>query len=240
LSFALNKPKKKKREEKGIRSRTVHILLCCISIDKYMDRSNLYNVIHLGLSFLLIFASYNVAQTFQTSSDYAKDGAFAVGIIHLTLCLANLALSSYITRLLGVRLTLILSSLTYVSFIVANIKYNRWALYISAFLLGIGAALIWTAQGVFLAVSITKHERVNNLVISSTQGFINGIFLGIYQSSSIIGNLIASLLFRLKYDQWIIFTTMTVIAGIGSISLIFLRQVKMPSSTSKRFFNYFI
>jgi MFS family permease len=205
-----------------------------------MDKSNIYNVIHLGLSFLLIFASYTVAQTFQTSSDHAKEGALAVGIIYLAFCLANLALSSYLTRLLGVRLTLIFSSLTYVSFIAANIKYNRWTLYISAFLLGIGAGLIWTAQGVYVAVSIIKHERVNNLVPSSTQGFINGIFFGTSQSCLIIGNLIASLLFHLKYDQWIIFTTMTVIVGIGFISLIFIRPVKMPSSTSKNFFNYFI
>jgi MFS family permease len=205
-----------------------------------MDRSNLYNVIHLSLSFLLIFMSYNVVQTFQTSSDYAKDGAFAVGIIYLVFCLSNLALSSYITRLLGLRLTLILSSLTYVSFIAANIKYNTMTLYFSAFLLGLGAALLWTSQGVYVAVSINKYERVNNLVSSSTQGFINGIFFGIFQLNLTIGNLIASFLFRLNYHQWIIFTIMTVIAGIGSISLIFLPPIKIPRNTSKRFYNYFI
>jgi MFS family permease len=205
-----------------------------------MDRSNIYNVIHLSLSFILIFLSFIVAQTFQTSSNYAKHGAFAVGIIYIVFCLSNLALSSYITRLLGIRLTLIFSSLTYVLFIAANIKYNTWTLYISAVLVGFGAALLWTSQGAYVAISINKHEQVNNLVPSSTKGSINGIFFGISSLYAVIGNLIASFLFHRKYDQWIIFTVMTVIAGLGVFSLIFLRPVGIPKVTSKKFFNYFI
>lgn len=202
-----------------------------------MIRSNFYNIIHLSISFILIFISYNVTQTFQTSSDYAKHGAFAVGTIYFVFCLSNLILSSYLIQLLGVKLTLILSSLTYVLFIAANIKYNIWLLYLSAFLLGLGAALLWTAQGVYVAVSIGKHELINNLVPSSTQGFMNGVFFGIFQCSLTIGNLIASLLFHLKYDQWIIFTIMTIIAGLGTISLIFTRPIKIPEDKSKRFYS---
>ncbi len=205
-----------------------------------MDRSSLYNVIHLSLSFVLIFLAFYVTQTFQTSSDYAKDGAFALGIIYIVFCFANLFLSSYITRLIGVRLTLIISSLTYVLFIAANIKYNIWLFYISAFLLGLGAALLWTAQGVYVAVSINKHERVNNLVSSSTQGFINGVFFGLFSTSQTIGTLLASFLFRLNYQQWIIFTIMTSIAGAGVIGLIFLRPVKMPINISNILLHHFV
>ncbi|CAF4808545.1 unnamed protein product [Rotaria sp. Silwood1] len=199
-----------------------------------MDRSNLYNIIHLSLSFFLIFMSYNVTQTFQTSSDYAKDGAFAIGIIYLVFCLGNLALSSYITQLLGVRLTLILSSLTYVLFIACNIKYNKWTLYICAFLLGFGAALLWTAQGVYVTISTNKHEQINNLIPSSTRGFMNGIFFGLFQLHQIIGNLLVSFLFHLNFDQWIIFTIMTSIAGLGMLSLIFLRNIKIPKIKKER------
>ncbi len=204
-----------------------------------MDRSNLYNVIHLSLSFILIFMSFSVAQTFQTSSDHAKNGAFAVSIIYLVFCLANLTLSSYITRLVGLRSTLIISGLTYVLFIAANIKYQIWMLYISAFLLGIGAALLWTAQGVYVAVSISKHERTNSLVPSSSHGFINGLFFGLFQSHPIIANLLVSFLFRWNYPQLIIFTIMTGIAALGVFTLIFLRPIKIPKDTSKIFLHYF-
>jgi MFS family permease len=177
--------------------------------------------------------SYIVAQIFQTSSDYGKHGAFAIGIIYLVFCLSNLALSSYITRLIGVKLTLILSSLTYVLFIAANIKYNIWMLYISAFLTGLGAALLWTAQGAYVSISINKYEQANNLASSSSQSFMNGVFFGIHQSHQMMGNLLVSFLFRFDYPQWMIFIIMTGIAGLGVIGLIFLRPVKIPKDTSK-------
>ncbi|CAF4407215.1 unnamed protein product, partial [Adineta steineri] len=161
------------------------------------------------ISFVLIFLPYLVAQTFQTSSDYAKDGAFAVGIIYIVFCLANLALSQNITQLLGLRITFIVSSLTYLLFIAANIKYIKWVLYISAFLVGLGAALIWTAQGAYVAIATNKYEQVNNLEPSSRQGFTNGMFFGIFSCNRVLGNLLASFLFHRKYNEWIIFTVMS-------------------------------
>lgn len=198
-----------------------------------MDRSNFYNIIHLSVAFVLIFTSYSVAQTFQTSSSYAKDGAFALGILYLVFCLANLALSSYVIRLLGLRSTLIISSMTYAFFIAVNIKYHKWALYITAFLLGLGAALLWTAQGVYVTIATNKHEQVNNLVSSSTRGLMNGMFFGLFQLHQVIGNLLVSFLFRLNFEQWIIFTIMTIIAGLGTLSLALLRSVKVPEVKSK-------
>ncbi|CAF4209471.1 unnamed protein product [Adineta steineri] len=198
-----------------------------------MNRSYLYNIIHLSISFVLIFLSYFVAQTFQTSSDYAKDGAFAIGIIYIVFCLSNLALSQNITQLLGLRMTFILSSLTYLLFIAANIKYIKWVLYISAFLVGLGAALLWTAQGAYVAIATNKYEQVNNLEPSSRLGFTNGMFFSIYSCSLIFGNLLASFLFHRKYDEWIIFTVMSAIAGLGSFSLIFLRPVTIPKQTKQ-------
>ncbi|CAF0944466.1 unnamed protein product [Rotaria sordida] len=199
-----------------------------------MDRSNFYNIIHLSLSFFLILTPFGVTQIFQTSSDHAKDGAFALAITSLVFCLTNLVLSSYITRSLGVRLTLIFSSVAYVPFIASNIKYNRWTLYISGFLVGVGAALLWTAQGVYVTISTNKHEQVNNLVPSSTRGLMNGTFFGIFQLHQIIGNLLVSFLFHIKLDEWIIFTILTSICGLGTFSLIFLRPVEIPKDGKKQ------
>lgn len=201
-----------------------------------MDRSNLRNVIHLSLSFFLIFMPFNVAQTFQTSSDYARDGAFALGVIYLVFCLTNLALSSILTQVLGVRLTLVLASITYALFIASNIHYHRWTLYISSFLLGLGAALLWTAHGVYVTVSTSEHERVNHLPASSTRGVINGVFFGIFQLNLTVGNLLAAYLFHLKFKPWAVFTVMTILAVCATFSLIFLRGVKIPTETSRCLF----
>ena len=192
-----------------------------------MDRSNIVHVAHLGISFFLIFMAYGVAQTYQTSSTFAKDGAFAVALIYLAFCLSNLFLSSYLLKMLGLKLIFIVSSTTYPLFIAANIYFNRWALFITALLLGIGAALFWTAQGVFVTLSAKKYEELNNLPASTTRGFVNGVFFSIYLFHQMCGSAIASILFHLQYPTWIIFTVMTILAIAGVISLIFLPSIKI-------------
>ncbi|CAF4311675.1 unnamed protein product, partial [Rotaria sordida] len=122
----------------------------------------------------------------------------------------------------------------YVSFAASNIKCNKWTLYISAFLIGLGAAFLWTAHGVYVTISTNKHEQVNNLVSSSTRGLINGTFFGIFQLHQIIGNLLVSFLFHIKLEQWIIFTILAGIGGLGTFSLIFLRPIKMPKDRKKQ------
>ena len=198
------------------------------------DRSNVLAIIHLAISFVFIFMSFFVAQTFQTSSDHPQDGAIAVGIVYFVFCLSNFFLSSFLTKVFGVKLTLILSSLTYGFFIGSNIYFNRWILFISSFLVGLGAALLWTAQGVYVTVSTTNHEQINHLPSSSTRGFLNGIFFGIFALSLAIGNLIAAYLFRLQLAQWMIFTIMTAIAAIGTILMIFLRPVQIPVEENEK------
>src|SRR3984957_17360138 len=185
-----------------------------------MNRSNVYNVVHLGIAFFLIFMSFGVAQIFQTSSDHPRSGAIALSIVYSCFCVSNLMFASYLTRLLNVRLSLILASFTYVAFVACNIKYNIWILYITSFTLGLGASLLWTAQGVYVTLSTSQHEVINDLSPSSTRGFMNGVFFACFQVSFTLGSLIAAFLFRFKLRQWIIFTIMTVISGCGTLSLI--------------------
>ncbi|CAF1497834.1 unnamed protein product, partial [Rotaria sordida] len=92
----------------------------------------------------------------------------------------------------------------------------------------------WTAHGVYVTISTNKHEQVNNLVSSSTRGLMNGTFFGIFQLNQIIGNLLVSFLFHIKLDQWIIFTILTSICGLGTFSLIFLRPVEIPKDGKKQ------
>ena len=173
--------------------------------------------------------SFFVAQTFQTSSDHARDGAIAVGLLYFVFCFANLAFSAFLTKRIGVKLTLILSSFTYGLFIASNIYHHRWTLFVSSFLVGLGAALLWTAQGVYVTVSTNNHEQINGLPPSSTRGSLNGIFFGIFGLSLALGNLVASYLFHLQLAQWIIFSIMTSIAATGSLIMMFLRPVKIPA-----------
>jgi hypothetical protein len=189
------------------------------------NNADIFNIIHISLSFLLIFMAYGVSEIFQTSSDHAREGAIALAILYGSHSFSCLFLTSYLTRVFGVKLTLILSSLTYASFVGVNIYFNKYVLYCISFLLGIGSSLIWTAQGVYVLLSTKQHEIINQYELSSKRGYFNGLFFSFYQLNRTIGPIIASLLFYIHLKQWLIFLIMTIICICGSISLIFLRNV---------------
>ncbi len=175
--------------------------------------------------------SFGVAQMFQTSSDHAESGAVALSLIYISFCMSSLMIASCLVQLFGVRLSLITASLIYVSFTACNIKYNMWVLYVISLTLGIAGSVLWTAQGVYVTLSMSQHETLNNLNFSSTRGFMNGIFFGVFQLSQTLGTLVASFLFYLQLRQWIIFTIMTAICGCGTMSLFLLRPVHMSTKT---------
>ena len=197
-----------------------------VIIENKKNIKDIINVVHLGLSFLLVFMAFSVSQTFQTSSDHGRQGAIALGILYASYALSSLFLSSFVTRLLGIKLTLFLSSLTYVSFVAVNIKFNVYTLYFISALVGVGSSLIWTAQGVYVSLSTTQHEIANHFEPSSKRGIFNGLFFCCFQMNTTIGFGVASLLFYLNIELWLIFIILTVIGVIGSISLLFLRQVE--------------
>ncbi|CAF1559746.1 unnamed protein product, partial [Didymodactylos carnosus] len=197
------------------------------------NSSKLYHVMHLGLSFLFIFMSFGVAQLFQTSSDHARSGAVALFIVYGVFSLSNLLLSSYLTQIFGLKLTLFLSSLTYVSFVAMNISYNKYALYTASALLGLGAALIWTAQGSYVLILAREHETLNMMGISSQLGYFNGLFNSIFAMNQTLGNVIAALLFYYKVKESRIFIVMSVVGALGSLSILFLKNVKQEQKEKR-------
>lgn len=199
---------------------------------KILDRHGIHNAIHIGCSFCLVFLSFSVAQSFQTSSDHADTGSNALGVLYAFFTLFNF-FSSWLVSTVGPRICVFLGSLTYVGFVAANIKFNAPVLYITSALLGIGAATLWTAHGVYITGCASQHERLNNLPISSSQGMLNGIFFFIFQVNQIVGSLLAALLFQEGVQQWVIFLIMTCICAVGSFSLLFLRPTKVgPAADS--------
>lgn len=208
-----------------------------VIIPKKKNTDDIINVIHIGLSFLLVFLAFSVAQTFQTSSDHARQGAIALGFLYVSYALSSLFLSSFLTRLLGVKLTLFLSSLTYVAFVAANIRFNVYVMYVISCFVGVGSSLIWTAQGVYVTLSTTQYETVNRLKPSSKRGFFNGLFFCCFQTNTTIGFGVASILFYLNIELWLIFITLTILGAIGSISLLFLRPVQTDHLEQRSIFS---
>lgn len=189
------------------------------------------NGIHLGLSFCCIFMAFSVSQNFQTSSDHKKQGANALGILYACFTLANFV-SSFIVSSLGSKMCLILGSFTYVLFVAANIVYVELLLYLSSGLLGLGASVLWTAQGAYISNCSALHEQQLGLPTSSTLGFFNGLFFSIFQVNQLLGNLLAAALFKADVSTGTIFIVMTAICAVGALTLLFLNDPAKAISAS--------
>jgi len=119
---------------------------------------------------------------------------------------------------------MLIGALSYVTFVAANIHYNMIALYSSSALMGVGASVLWTAQGVFTTNCAVLHERAEGLEPGSTLGVLNGIFFAIFQSNQLLGNLLAAALFKAEVATSTIFVVMTCICACGALTLIGLND----------------
>ncbi len=122
-------------------------------------RTKNLNVFILGLSFLCLFTAFqtmgNIQQTIIDSAstegsggyveDFSGSGFYSLAIIYATLAaFAWFAPSAMVV--LGNKLTMLSGAVTYAMFIASFFYLQNWLLYTASAVLGIGAALLWSAQ----------------------------------------------------------------------------------------------
>ena len=106
-------------------------------------------------------------------------------------------------------------------------------LYASSAVIGLGAAILWTAQGGFIAACAGQHEEENGLAAHSTMGQFNGLFFSLFQLNQFVGNLLAALLYTYRASQSAVFGMMTVICGCGVATLLLLPRTHRSSSQQR-------
>uniref|UniRef100_A0AC34RDK6 UNC93-like protein MFSD11 n=1 Tax=Panagrolaimus sp. JU765 TaxID=591449 RepID=A0AC34RDK6_9BILA len=122
------------------------------------------NVLQLAIGFLFVFFAFN-SQGFieQTVIDDNKDkvsehaGYISQAIIYAIFTLANF-IAAPIVGILGARWSLVGGALTYGIFQAGFLFLNEPFLYISSALIGVGAAVIWTAQGKYIAMNSNEEN----------------------------------------------------------------------------------
>jgi len=137
---------------------------------------------------------------------------------------------------IGTNLSLVIGSAMYAIFVAANITFNIYSLFISSAFNGFGAAILWTAQGVYISRCSMLHEQVGGLPSSSSLGYFNGLFWSFFQFSQFGGNLLAAILYTNNVSTSIIFVIMTAICVLGVLSLVFLKnldKISVESSPTK-------
>jgi len=155
------------------------------------------NVFILGLAFLGLFTAFNtmgnIQQTILDSavnedldeeSGYVE-GFSATGFYSSAIIYAVFAVFSWfapsVMVVLGLKVTMFLGAVTYPVLVASFFYLNDYLYYSASALLGLGAAILWTAQGTFLTANSTKETMSRNA----------GVFWAMLQSNLLVGNTIA-------------------------------------------------
>ena len=128
-------------------------------------------------------------------------------------------------RLIGSKTSLFIAAITYVAFAAAYIYLLVYTLYITAALIGIGAALLWTAEGQILLENSDERTIDRN----------SGIFLAFMTSNFVIGNLFVFLYLGdsvdiTAFDRYIIFSVLSFIGMIGVLLILLILPNKQTDS----------
>ncbi|XP_070957837.1 UNC93-like protein MFSD11 isoform X2 [Oncorhynchus clarkii lewisi] len=106
----------------------------------------IYNVVILGLGFLLIFTAFttcgNIEQTIVKSLDndtFTGSGYHSLGIIYGIFSFSNL-LAPTVVAIIGPQFTMFFSGILYSGYVAVFITPSTWSFYFTSVLIGIGAA----------------------------------------------------------------------------------------------------
>ncbi|XP_068105788.1 UNC93-like protein MFSD11 [Hyperolius riggenbachi] len=123
----------------------------------------------------------NVAQTVifsLNSTDFNGSGYTSMAIIYGVFSASNLVAPS-VVALMGCQLSMFLSGIFYSAYIAMFIQPYTWSFYMLSVLIGIAAAVLWTAEGTCLTMNSDDK----------TIGRNSGIFWALLQFSMLFGNL---------------------------------------------------
>ncbi|KYQ90736.1 hypothetical protein DLAC_09373 [Tieghemostelium lacteum] len=187
---------------------------------KFRDKS-IYNVVILGISFCILFSAFAPTQNLETTVNQDL-GFLSLSILYGFLSFSNI-ISPLIVIKLGEKWALILSTLTYILYIAANIKVTSVTLCLAAAILGVGGAVLWTAQGSW----VIRCSTVDTL------GFHTGLFFALFQMDQLIGNLGAGVLITSGLSDTTLFLILTIVASSSILGFLMLGNPKKQMESGK-------
>jgi len=191
-------------------------------------KMKIINIFLLGLCFFFVFTGFNTMSLSQnliySSADstgeipgFSVNGLITNGIVYGVFAFAAW-FSPSIVVFLGPRISMMLAALTYLFNITQLLYLNEISVYPASVILGIGAPIIWTAQGTFLANNSDPKTITRN----------SGVFWAMNMSSALAGNLFAYFLFKdeefiYKETRMTLGWVLTAASGVGILIMLLLR-----------------
>ncbi|KAE9548178.1 hypothetical protein FO519_008612 [Halicephalobus sp. NKZ332] len=195
-------------------------------------RSETFNVLQVGIGFLLILFAFNSQGFIEQTVIYGKHsegvvskhaGYISPAIIYATFTCTNL-LAASIIGVLGPKISMVIGACFYALFECGFLFLNEPFLYISSALVGVAASMMWTAQGKYLAMNSTEE----------TAGLHSGLFWGVSQICITGGGTFLYFAFRnLKEGDTIDDSTIKLVYGIFAIitivGVVILALLRIPN-----------
>ncbi|XP_061556105.1 UNC93-like protein MFSD11 isoform X2 [Phycodurus eques] len=188
------------------------------------EGKKLMNIIVLGVGFMFIFTAFqtcgNIEQTVIksfNSTTFHASGYTSMAIIYGVFSASNL-LAPSVLAVAGPHLSMFFSGLLYSAYIGVFVYPYTWSFYAASALVGVGAAVLWTAQGSVLALN---SDRL-------TIGRNSGVFWALLQCSLLFGNAFIFLAWRgheriSDKDRQTVFISLTVISLAGCFLFFLIR-----------------
>lgn len=140
-------------------------------------KSYTWGVIVISVGFFGVFMAFNTAQALATSL-LDKDLARAcIGLLYFTFAL-TCVFAPAIVRYMSPKWAVVLGAIPYVALVFTNLKPS-WGLSLPFWILvGLGAGLVWTGQGMFVGASAILQSRSWGTSDVVETGRYNSIFFG--------------------------------------------------------------
>lgn len=153
----------------------------------------MYNVIVISVSFTLLFTAYQSTANLQSSlNTEAGLGTASLTAVYVGLVISCIFVPTFMITKLTVKWTIPVSMLAYATYIAAQYHPTFYTLIPTGFIVGVGAAPLWSAKCTYLThigtIKAKKEKKEPGPQITK----LFGIFFLFFQLSQVFGNLISS------------------------------------------------
>lgn len=181
------------------------------------------NVVITSTAFFLIFCGWSGTSLYATTFD-EHIGANCLAILYATFTFSSL-ISVPIIQKFSPKIVMLFSSSSYAIYICCNLLFNSYnfILYMSAFLMGIGAACLWVAKSVFITQCSNAYEHSSQMTLNSQLGRFNGVFFMIYSASKTVGGLIGAIVFQFGQSVQFMYFVFAIVCISGCFTFLFIQ-----------------
>jgi hypothetical protein len=120
-------------------------------------------------------------QNLASSIVSGNTGFLALCTIYISFCTSSLFIATFFIAQFKAKISLIFGALCYLTFIMANRWPSRGSLLPTAAMLGVGAGVLWGAQGTYLTQASCNYSKARSMARTANMGLFNGIFFAIFQ-----------------------------------------------------------